>query len=207
MEMRRAYSLLTQKSVDGDVVRGIATTPTTDRMGDIVVPTGVVYRSKDYKLLMHHDSRLPVGTVKFGKATDEGIAFVATLPRIAEAGVVRDRVEEARHSIQYGLISAVSIGFMPLEDGVEYMEESGGLRFTKWEMVELSLTATPANPDAVINVERALQADGRLSAAAVSTLKSLDRLARQGRPVQLIAPERRSTIPAGAVQLLGRAAR
>ena len=40
MSLNRAYSLLTVKSVDEDarVITGMATTPETDRMGDIVVP-------------------------------------------------------------------------------------------------------------------------------------------------------------------------
>ncbi len=39
--MKRAFSILTAKAVEGDgerVIEGIASTPSTDRMGDIVEP-------------------------------------------------------------------------------------------------------------------------------------------------------------------------
>ena len=48
-----------------------------------------------------------------------------TLPDIAEPGVVRDRVNEAWHSIKAGLITGVSIGFRPLADGVKTLASGG----------------------------------------------------------------------------------
>lgn len=150
MKMHKAWSLLEVKQVDDDarVVRGIATTPTVDRVGDVVEPEGVVYRGP-VKLHLYHKHDLPVGTVTFGKATKAGIPFEAHLPEVKEAGTVRERVNEAIHSLKYKLLDAVSIGFNVMEDGVEIMK-SGGYRFTKWEMLELSLVGVPANPDAVV---------------------------------------------------------
>tara|TARA_B100001179_G_scaffold231843_1_gene222829 strand:+ start:3164 stop:3778 length:615 start_codon:yes stop_codon:yes gene_type:complete len=146
----KAYSLLTVKSVDDEkrVIKGMATTPTPDRVGDVVEPEGVVYRGP-INLHLYHDHQLPVGNVEFGKATKTGIPFTATLPNVAEEGAVKARVDEAWHSVKYKLLGATSIGFRALEDGVELLK-SGGLRFTKWEMLELSLVSVPANPDAMI---------------------------------------------------------
>lgn len=170
--MYNAYSLLTQKSFsDGDsVIRGFATTPTPDRVQDVVVPEGVVFRTDDIKLHLYHDSKLPVGRVQFGKPTRKGIPFEARIPDVQEAGIVRDRVNEARHSIKYGLISAVSIGFKPLENGVELMK-SGGLKFTSWEMIELSLTSTPMNPEAVFEALKSVDS-GRLSESTIRAIKA-----------------------------------
>lgn len=154
----KAYSLFSEKAVDDGsrVICGYATTPTPDRVDDVVVPDGVVYRSKDIKLHLYHDSRLPVGQVSFGKATSKGIPFEARIPEVVEAGVVKSRVDEAWHSVKYNLISAVSIGFRAMEDGIELLK-SGGLKFTKWEMIELSLVSTPANPEAVISGFKSMQ--------------------------------------------------
>lgn len=173
-EIFKAYSLLTEKSFeDGDsVIRGYATTVTPDRVNDVVVPDGVVFRTPDIKLLMHHDHRLPVGTVKFGKPDKKRLPFEARLPDVKEEGVVRDRVREAIHSIRYNLISAVSIGFRALEDGIELLK-SGGIKFTKWEMIELSLTPTPAQPEAIFAAVKSL--DGKpLSREAIDLIRAAD---------------------------------
>lgn len=148
--MNRAFSMLQIKEYDDEkrVIRGIATTPTVDRMGDSVDPMGAKFKTP-MPLLLNHDAKLPVGSVTFAKSTKSGIPFEATLPNVRESGVIKDRVDEAWHSLKYGLIGAVSIGFRAVEDGVERLK-NGGLLFKEWEWMELSLVAIPANPDAVI---------------------------------------------------------
>jgi HK97 family phage prohead protease len=154
----KAYSLLTEKQFDESdtVIRGWATTITPDRVKDVIVPDGVVFRTDDIKLLMHHDHRLPVGTTTFGRPTKKGLPFEARLPDVKEEGAVRERVLEAIHSLRYNLISAVSIGFRALDDGIEVLE-SGGWKFKAWEIIELSLTSTPANPEALITSIKSMQ--------------------------------------------------
>ena len=61
---RRAYSFLTIKAVDEErrLIRGVATTPTPDRVGDIVEPIGVKFTNPMPFLWQHfHDA--PIGTV------------------------------------------------------------------------------------------------------------------------------------------------
>lgn len=151
--LKRAYSLLTIKSFEEEgeerIVRGIATTPSVDRMGDEVESKGAVFKTP-MPLLLHHDHRLPVGVVEFAKATKDGIPFVARIAKVEEDGVLKDRTNEAWQSVKYGLISAVSIGFSPLD----YVKTDTGLKFTKWEWYELSLVTVPANADAVITFNK-----------------------------------------------------
>lgn len=156
--MHKAWSLLEVKSVSDEqrIVRGVATTPTLDRVGDIVEPEGVVFRGP-IKLHLYHKHDLPVGVVTFGRATKKGIPFEAQIPEVVEAGTVRERVNEAWHSVKYKLLDAVSIGFSVLDDGYEVMK-NGGVRFTKWEMLELSLVGVPANPDAVVTAFKSANA-------------------------------------------------
>lgn len=54
---RRAYSSLVIKAVDEEkrIIRGIATTPTPDRVGDIVEPLGVKF-SNPLAFLWQHDA-------------------------------------------------------------------------------------------------------------------------------------------------------
>lgn len=147
---QRAYSIFHVKSIDAEqrVIEGMATTPTPDRVGDVIEPKGVKVNGS-IPLLLHHDTRLPVGTVKLHKATDDGIGFTARIPQIDEPGTLKDRVDEAWQSVKAGLIKGVSVGFRVLDDGVELLR-SGGVRFTATEVLELSLVAVPANAEATI---------------------------------------------------------
>lgn len=164
--MQRMYSVLTVKAVEEErrVIRGIATTPRLDRAGDIVEPLGISFKNP-MPLLWQHKHDKPVGTVTFDTPTSDGVTFVAELPVINEAGLLRDRIEEAWQSVKAGLVSAVSIGFRPLE--YAFLDE-GGVRFTKTEVYELSLVTIPAQPDAVITGLKSMDA------AAVALIKQFD---------------------------------
>lgn len=158
--MNRAYSLLEVKTITSNsdewVIEGIASTPNADRMSDVVEPMGAVFKLP-MPLLWQHNADKPVGNVRFAKPTKDGIPYVATLPKVKEAGALKDRIDEAVQSIKYRLVAAVSIGFRAMEDGVERLK-SGGLRFTKWEWMELSLVTIPANADATITSIKSLDA-------------------------------------------------
>jgi HK97 family phage major capsid protein/HK97 family phage prohead protease len=148
--MDRAYSLLHVKALDEDrrVFTGIATTPTPDRMGDVIEPLGVKY-ANPLPLLLFHDHTSPVGQVTFEKPTDKGINFTARIPKIDEAGKLKDRVDEAWQTIKAGLVKGVSVGFRVLNGAMEGMR-TGGYRFKETEVLELSLVAVPANAEATI---------------------------------------------------------
>lgn len=153
MAMKRAYSILTTKAMEDFVdhvqIEGIASTPTVDRQGDIVDPMGAKFVTP-MPLLWQHDSHKPVGHMTFAKPTSKGIPFRAEIPKIAEAGTLKDRVDEAIQSLKYGLVSAVSIGFRIIENGYELMD-NGGWNIKEWEWMELSLVTIPANSEAVIS--------------------------------------------------------
>lgn len=156
--MKRAYSIVENIKVsdEGDerVIRGMATTPTVDRVGDVVDPMGVTV-ADDIPLFLYHDSWQTVGRAKLGKATKNGIPFEARLPRVKEEGRLKERVDEAWQMLKYRLITGVSIGFNVLQDGYELMKE-GGYRFLKTEVLELSLVPIPANADALITTVKSL---------------------------------------------------
>jgi HK97 family phage prohead protease len=183
--MKRAYSLLTVKALDDQArtITGLASTPTVDRMGDSVDPMGAKFKTP-MPLLMYHDSALPVGTVTFAKPNKSGIPFSASIPNVVEAGVIKDRVDEAWHSIKYGLIAAVSIGFRIIDDAYEQMKD-GGYLFREWEWLELSLCAIPANPDAVIQSFKSMDPDAIRSALSIKQTRAAS--GNRG-PVRLITP-------------------
>ena len=154
--MHRAYSILEIKSVDDGArrIRGVATTPTPDRSGDVVEPLGASFLA-ELPLLLHHNKQAPVGVARFKKATAKGIEFEAEIASLDTPGAVKDRVDEAWDSVRAGLIRGVSIGFRVVDDAIENLK-SGGLRFLKTEILELSLVVVPANAQATLAVIKSL---------------------------------------------------
>lgn len=152
--MNRAYSILDIKSVDEDqrIIEGIASTPSADRMGDVVEPMGAQFKLP-MPLLWQHDSRQPIGEVFFAKPTKNGIPFKAKLGQVDEPGKLKDRLDEAWQSIKIGLVRAVSIGFRSIEYSIM---EDGGWRFLEWEWLELSAVTIPANADATIQTIKSI---------------------------------------------------
>ena len=192
-DLQRAYSLLYVKAFDVESreFSGMATTPTPDRVGDVVEPKGVQFKNP-LSLLLYHDNRLPVGHVKFGPATDKGIPFTATIPDVKEPGTLRDRVNEAWQSVKYGLIKGVSIGFRPLEDGIEVLKS--GYRFTKTEVVELSLVSVPANSEATIQVIKELDTSEPAALGTSAPDSSTRSGATDATRVVRIAPQKAKTM-------------
>lgn len=176
MQTNRAYSVLEIKSVDSEdrVIAGIATTPETDRVGDIVDPMGARF-AKSIPLLWQHQHDKPVGTAEFGKATKSGIPFTASIAKIAEPGPLKDLVDMAWQSVKAKLVRGVSIGFRAL--GYEPLE-SGGLKFTATEIYELSLVTIPANASATIQTIKAM--DAKHLDGAVRLIRARDQHIRNG---------------------------
>jgi HK97 family phage major capsid protein/HK97 family phage prohead protease len=154
--MNRAYSLITVKSVDEDkrILSGIATTPTADRMGDIVEPKGAEF-SLPIPFLWQHDFRQPIGHVQKAKVTKDGIEVEIKIARSDEPGTLKDRLDEAWQSIRAGLVRGLSIGFKALKFS---RLDDGGLRFIKWSWLELSAVTIAVNHEATITAIKSADA-------------------------------------------------
>ena len=143
--MNRAYSILTAKAVqDGGerVIEGIASTPSPDRMGDVVEPMGAKF-ALPLPLLWQHNHDEPVGTVEFAEPNAKGIPFRARLAKVDEPGALKDLVDKAWQAVKAGLVRGVSIGFASRSRPDQLKD--GGLRFKDWEWLELSLVTIPAS--------------------------------------------------------------
>lgn len=181
----RAYSILSVKEMDEKrrIVRGVATTPEVDRVGDIVDPLGVKFNNPLAFLWQHrHDQ--PIGTVKFDKPTKDGITFEAEIAQTDEPGTLKDRLDEAWQSIKMGLVRAVSIGFRPIE--FSFME-NGGVRYTETEVYELSAVTIPANSGALISAVKSLDAAARKEAGVPEPeIPQPDSTAATGKTVRVV---------------------
>lgn len=174
--VERAYARFEVKAVREDerIIEGIATTPSPDRVGDVVEPLGAEFKLP-LPLLWQHNHDMPIGHVEFGEPTKKGIKFRARLVKVDEPGVLKDRLDEAWQSIKTGLVRAVSIGFRSLEHSVM---EDGGWRFLKWEWMELSAVTVPANADCTIS--RIKSIDRKLRAASGTSQRGDVKTARFG---------------------------
>ena len=159
---KRAHSIFTIKAIDSEqrLIEGIASTPTTDRMGDIVEPEGAEF-TLPIPLLWQHNASQPIGHVIKAVVTKAGIAITA---RIAKG--VLPYIEESWALISSGLVRGLSIGFVPKE----FAEIAGswGLRYTKWDWMELSAVTIPANAEASIQTIKSFDEAQRRSASGAN---------------------------------------
>jgi len=132
---------------------GIAATPTVDRQNSIFDVDGATFASQ-IPLLLHHDQERPIGTAVLTKQ-GQALHFEATLADLDEPYITK-----AKQQIRSGLLKAVSIGFHPLADGLEYLK-GGILKICKSEICELSLVTVPANRDASILTVKSLASPPR----------------------------------------------
>jgi HK97 family phage prohead protease len=149
--MDRAYSTIDIKAMTDDKGKrrfsGIATTPTVDRMGDIVEPKGAAFQLP-IPLLWQHDSRQPIGWVTGAKVTDDGIVVDGEVAMVDDAGTLKNRLDEAWQSMKAKLVRGLSIGFQGLETA--RIKDTYSLHYLKWTWLELSAVTVPANADATI---------------------------------------------------------
>jgi hypothetical protein len=99
-------------------------------------------------------------------ARNLGICLIGGLPHCFYRGAARGvaeggRVLRPRQGRRPGVLSAVSVGFRPID--AEPIKNGRGVLWKAWELLELSLVAVPSNPNAVV-MERAFGKDGRVLA-------------------------------------------
>ena len=122
------------------MIRGVANSGLTDRVGDIVEPNGGRWELP-VPLLWQHKHDQPIGWVRDIDARSDGLHITAEL---AEG---LGKADEAWKMIEAGLVDSYSIGFQA--DDWKPLP-SGGKRFTSWTLLEISVVTIPADPSAKI---------------------------------------------------------
>ena len=152
--MNKVYSMLDIKSVDEEkrIIRGIASTITPDRMDDIVEPKGAKF-SLPLPLLSQHDHHLPIGIITSAQVKSDGIEIEGEVKK--DTGL--EYVETAWKQIRARLVRDLSKRFRAMEN--EFIKESDGIHFTKWEWLELSSVTVPANAECTITSVKAFDSD------------------------------------------------
>lgn len=146
--LNKAYGLLNVKSLDEDKreIRGIASTISPDRSGDVVMPEGINFKLP-LSLLWQHDHDKPVGIIHSAKRTKEGLEIVATIAKVDAPSQLAARLDEAWESVKSGLVRGLSIGFIPKKYAPN---KTDGYDFTEIELTEISIVTIPANSEGTI---------------------------------------------------------
>jgi HK97 family phage prohead protease len=169
--MKRAYSLLEVKAFDEDSreFSGIATTPTPDRMGDIVDPLGAKF-SLPIPLLWQHDASKPIGEVFEARPTKSGIQIKGRVFKATQSRTLMDRLDEAWESMKLRLVRGLSIGFSPKKE--EPIKD--GFKFLEWDWLELSAVTIPANSEASILAVKSIDRQQRAASGQRKGVVFLD---------------------------------
>jgi HK97 family phage prohead protease len=173
--MNRAFVALEFKAMlEEDGKRrftGIATTPTPDRVGDIVEPKGAQFKLP-IPLLWQHMSSQPIGWVTEAKVTDKGIEVAGEVALISEEGTLKARLDEAWQSMKAKLVGGLSIGFKPIESS--RIDGTYSYRYLKWLWLELSAVTVAANGDCSITAIKSADEAIRRAAFGVRPVVRLD---------------------------------
>ena len=157
MDKHSKQFLFKAKSIDeaNMIIDMVGTTSDVDRVGDIVIASGVDY--SDYMhnpiVLPNHDySSEAIGKTLSITPKNESLVF-----KIQFASTTMGR--EWFYLYSNGFMSSSSIGFIP----IEYKpNDSGGYTYTKIQLLEISLVTVPCQQNA--NILRAFE-DGKISKA------------------------------------------
>src|SRR4029077_8779433 len=160
--LNRAYSLLEIKRVDEDAreITGWATTPAADRLNDVVEPEGAQFKLP-LPLLWHAQRGNPIGKVTHAKVTKAGIEIVAKIAKNVTA-----EIDRAWSLIKAGLVPGLVMGFKPIEH--EFITETKGIRFIKWDFLELSAVTIPANSECTIATVKSIDTAQRAASGQTS---------------------------------------
>lgn len=130
----------------GDNLEYVMSDDSVDRLGDVIDQAGwqLVNFTKNPIALFGHDSSFPVGTWKDVKV--KGSQLRGSLELMPP---VSPRLQEIHAAVKGGVLRAVSVGFKPLKYEPLPDSKKGGYRFIENELVECSIVAVPANPNAI----------------------------------------------------------
>lgn len=126
----------------------IVSTPTPDRVGDVVVPTGgrfENFRKSPVILWAHSHYTLPLGSGSNVRADASGVYMSKTFVE-REINPLADSVFEL---LIRKILNACSIGFRPIKWAWAEDRGNWAIDYYEWELLESSICAVGMNPDAL----------------------------------------------------------
>ncbi len=132
---------------------GFASTYGNIDRGNDIVASGAFTASlkarpiEKVKMLLHHDTRNPIGVWESAKSTKEGLFVTGQLVLETQAGA------ETYALLKRGILDAMSIGFRTVEDS--WNRDKDIRTINKADLMEISIVTFPMNESATINAVKA----------------------------------------------------
>jgi len=153
-------------------IEGIANANVVDRMQERLDPIGLDITNflKNRQLLAHHSYYHPIGQVESIDVTDDGVLFKAWIgnPKAAKLTAMQ---EEIISLVKQGILKTVSVGFIPKQVRPAEYDEQGNLStptiVEKWELLELSIVAIPANQGSVFDIKKTINSEVQMSSQKI----------------------------------------
>ena len=140
---------------DGDDlhITGMASTNSTDRVGDVIETEAWTKGGLDSYLnnpviLFNHDYNQPIGRAVSLGTNDNGLQLKAKIAK--SAGHVGELIKE-------GVLGAFSVGFRVKD--AEYMTETDGYKIKDAELLEVSVVTVPANQAATFSLAKSFDSE------------------------------------------------
>lgn len=143
-ETKQWTSTITGSTAVGGEPEVTISTPSPDRAGDCIIPSGADvsnFLANPTLTWAHSRDEIPIGTVthlEIGPKSKIRWRWLTGDP-------FADRV---RRAWEQGVVRASSVEFLPKPGGTR-SNNHGGLDYTAWELLGVSLVPTPCNPYAV----------------------------------------------------------
>jgi len=148
----KIFSIEEYKEVDDSIIEIIASDESLDRDNDIILAEGWSVNNwlKSGSLIYgHNPANLPVGTAHAAEIRDGKLILQS---KLAKKGT-SDWHDTIRSLVSQKILKGVSVGFKATDYD---MNEYGGRTFKQQELLEISLTPVPANPNAMVKVKSLL---------------------------------------------------
>ena len=177
-----------------------------DRDGDILRASGCDLTNylKNKVFLGFHNSRdFPLGKTEDIWIEADSVKAIVYFPTVEELATDPNNASEKAklvdftyHCYKTGMLNAVSVGFIPLE----WIETDDGYDILKWELLEFSAVAVPANQDAIAQAVKSFGND--FAKSFITEEKSGRKISAQTRAIldkikacgdELERPRRRKT--------------
>ena len=154
-----------------------------DRDGDILRASGCDLTNylKNKVFLGFHNSRdFPLGKTEDIWIEADRVKAIVYFPTVEELSTNPEQASEKAkltdfcyHCYKTGMLNAVSVGFIPLE----WVETENGFDILKWELLEFSAVAVPANQDAIAEAVKSFGDD--FAKGFVSKMESVEKDGRK----------------------------
>ncbi len=134
---------------DGSIeIKGLASTNTQDRAGDVIeveawTKGGVDNYLQNPIVLYNHNHDQPIGRAKAVRTVDNGLEFTAKISKAA--GQITDLIKD-------GVLGAFSVGFRVKD--ADHIPDTGGLRIKDAELFEVSVVSVPCNQGAMFSLAK-----------------------------------------------------